>query len=49
MNAADIIILVLIIAAVCLAAGYLIKNKGAGCSGNCSGCAKDCKKQEKGR
>lgn len=48
MNAADIILILLLAAALALAARAVIKNKDSGCSGSCGGCAfsDSCKKKK---
>ena len=49
MNTADIILIILLAAALAFAVRTVIVNKGKGCSGNCSGCAfsDSCKKKDK--
>ena len=49
MNTADIILILLLAAALAFAVRTVINNKGSGCSGNCGGCAfsDSCRKKNK--
>ena len=42
MNVYDIIIIAAVVLIAVLAVRYVVVNKGAGCSGNCGQCSKDC-------
>ena len=42
MSALDILLVLVILTALVMAVRYIVRHKGAGCSGNCAGCQCRC-------